>query len=237
MTDTDSEIDLQLQWEDETQERRATLEDCVTFGDSEPSESAVVGAPKRAEPGGVGLVEAEKPQNAYIEDEDDDFEWTEEREAALEAALEEAPTGSVPRVQLQLTLISSALEADDLGGEEATRLLKEVEDYLRKRLARESAKPSVDNELYTRSSRDKVNGLSAYLEATRALQEYVNDLDPLQLKVAHYALEQGGSFLNSATELIMACEPEEEEEEPETSEEPEPPEEDEEWDEDEEEDD
>lgn len=206
MSDDAPQLDLQLQWDDETETRRQTSLDSVAV-----ASEAARGETSQNREAPVASAEGLEPERAEAvkEDEDDAFEWTEEREAALEAALDEAGLLGVPRVQQQLSGLATALEQDQLDPERALELLDEVSDYLADRLQREQRKRPVDNELFTRSRADKVNGLFAYQEAAGALREYVDSADPLQLKVARYALRQGESFLDSASELIMACEPDE----------------------------
>lgn len=204
------ELDLRLKWQEQNV-RRQTDEDTVALDSESQLERHQLEDAATGDLISTDVVGDDELDSSYLEDEDDEFQWTEERERALEEALEESPEGSIPRVQLQLEEIMKGLQSETLESERTELLLGEVDAYLAQKIAAEQGKPEVDHAEFTQSRKDKLNALFAYQEAATALREFVKTGHEMQLKVASYATEQGGSFMQSARELLMDSEPDYEE--------------------------
>lgn len=211
--ESDPSVDLILRWR-ESDARRDGASDSIAVGDHPESEGgeAFLGGGSGAEFGSLESVAEEAPLE-HAEDEDDEFEWSEEREQALMDALDSAPEGTPAQVQQQLEAIASALEAKELSGEAARRLLAEVDAYLLAQLQKETRKRPVSHPGFMQARAEKLNALAAWQESAGALREFVENGDPVQLRVARYAGEQASSFLSASWELLLAAEPLEDEDE------------------------
>lgn len=207
MKEEDQKLDVRLNWR-ETQTRRDSARDSVSVmaDRGESSQEPELQAPDDSE-----LEQAEQTllaqEQADLESEEE-FQWSADRERALTEALQQSPEGAVPRVHLQLQAIAQGLEAKSLGSERALELLSEVAAYLSARLQAEHRKAPVKDELFMLSRTEKINSLYAYQESLTALVEYCRQEDPLQLKVASYAADQGQAFLATARQTLMEAEPE-----------------------------
>lgn len=207
MKEEDRQLDVRLNWR-ETQTRRDGARDSVSVT-ADRGESRV--EPELEVPDDHGPDEAEQTLLAQEQPElesEEEFQWSADRERALTEALQQAPEGAVPRVHLQLQAITQGLEAKSLQPERALELLSEVEAYLSARLQAEHRKAQVKDELFMQSRTDKINSLYAYQESNTALAEYCRQEDPLQLKVAAYAADQGQGFLAASRQALMQAEPE-----------------------------
>ena len=74
------------------------------------------------------------------------FQWTEERDRAIQELLETTVPGTLPAVHKQLQSIRHALVGGNLPEQRARQLLAEVQAYLRKHLQAEAGKRPVDHE-------------------------------------------------------------------------------------------
>ena len=207
----DSDFDVRLSWQDREAKLRNTDKDSVAVGTEALQANTLVEGVTQGELESDDEFGDDVPDSTYIEDQDDEFEWTEERERALEEALDESPEGTVPRVQVQLEAIKTGLESQSIDAEQGRALLTEVDKYLKFKIENEQQKIPVEHSELMQSRKEKLNALFAYQEAATALREYVEKGEAMQLKVAAYATEQGGSFLNAARELLMNSEPDYEE--------------------------
>ncbi len=209
--ENDPSVDLILQWRD-SDARRDSASDSIAVGDPEESEAgeALAGGGSGGEFGSLESIAEDAPLE-HAEDEDDEFEWSEEREQALMDALDSAPEGTPAQVQQQLEAIASALEAKELIPEAARRLLSEVDAYLLAQLQRETRKRPVAHPEFMQARAEKLNALAAWQECAGALRAYVETGEEVQLKVARYAGEQASSFLSTSWELLLAAEPLEDE--------------------------
>lgn len=135
------------------------------------------------------------------------FQWSQEREDAIEAALEVTPQGAYPRVHSQIKAILKGLEEKRLAAPKAIELLQEVGAYLTIRIKAEQAKIRVADEGFEEARKDKINALFSWQEAHKALVEYLAREDEIQLKIADYASEQACSLLDRSLELLLSIEP------------------------------
>lgn len=207
MKEEDPQLDVRLNWR-ETQSRRDGARDSVSVT-ADRGESR--DEPELQAPDDNGSDEAEQLLLAHQQPEletEEEFQWSADRERALTEALQQAPEGAVPRVHLQLQAITQGLETKSLQPERALALLSEVEAYLSVRLQAEHRKAPVKDELFMQSRTEKINSLYAYQESNTALAEYCRQEDPLQLKVAAYAADQGLGFLAASRQALMQAEPE-----------------------------
>lgn len=203
----ETELDVRLHWQDREAALRNTNKDSVAVGEEARGSDSQIQDVTQGTYAGGDVVGDEEHDEAYLEDQDDEFQWTEERERELEEALDESPEGSVPRVQLQLEAILTGLETESLEVERAPGLLDEIDRYLALRIETEQSKSPIEHADFTQSRKEKLNALFAFQEAVVALRQYLQEGQAMQLKVAAYATEQGGSFLQVARELLMKSEP------------------------------
>lgn len=163
---------------------------------------------KRAAAEALDVPSSEPAEPAEIPaDGSEDFQWTEERDQAILRLLETTAPGTLPSVHLQIQAIRHALMAGSLEAQRAGWLLNELESYLGEQIRQEEAKPPVDHPGVTRALEDKVKALSAWLQATEGLREYLEKPEEVFLNVSSYAADQGSAFLASARRLILECEP------------------------------
>ena len=211
MSEGERPVDFLLQWQSTAEKRRTTHQDSVEVEvpEGEAAEAGTVEhAPSESEPEAVPeeFVETPEEPGPHVED-DEEFEWSEDRERALDAAFSQAPEGSSPRVHLQLESIIAALSEAKLAAPQALVLVGEIDAYLQKRLQAERAKVPVAHPAFLQSREDKVKALVAWQEAAAALREYLEHGEEVQLKVARYAAEQGRTFLEASLEVLLAAEP------------------------------
>lgn len=209
MTDRDANVDLLLHWKDDAGTRRDGGEDLITVGQHLElgGDGAVEGggAELGVDPSSLKIIDEVPPEEEYGPEY---FEWSEDREQALCDALEAAPEGAVATVHTQLEAIAKGLEGGTLPPDRARMLLREVDTYLQGRIKAENAKRPVEDGDFMQSRGDKLNALVAWQESASALREYLDTGEAVQLKVATYAAEQAHSFLTGSREVLMACEPE-----------------------------
>ena len=153
---------------------------------------------------GEGLA-GEGPADEELRDES--LQWSAEREAALEEAFAQTPEGTAPAVQMQIQSIISALQEGSLPRPRAEMLLSEVESYLAGKVKAEQHKIPVAHPSFVQSRADKLNALFSWQESVVALREYLENHDPVQLKVAIYAAEQAVGLLDGALDVLLAAEP------------------------------
>lgn len=207
--DEKQQVDLRLQWED-SGKRRDQSTDSVAVGLVDDEE-------------GISEEVDSEPTEVNLEEVPDEFEWDADREQALLDALEETVEGSSPLVHRTIESVMMGLRAETMSADEARATLSEIEDYLTDNIDWEQSKPPVDNGDFMQSRQDKLNALFAWRESANALTEYLENREEVQLKVAGYAAEQGKSFLEQSLDLLMSCEPLDDEDEEEWDEDSENP--------------
>lgn len=203
MSSEDKPLDFVFRWKES--ERRDTGTDSVSVEVPDQEGDAELEAEQDQSPvAGEGFLDE-------ISDEDlseESFQWSAEREQALEDAFAQAPEGTAPRVQLQIQAIITALQEGSLQRPRAELLLSEVEAYLAAKVKAEQRKLPVAHEAFLQSRADKLNALFSWQESVAALREYLEGNDPVQLKVAIYAAEQACGLLDGALDVLLAAEPE-----------------------------
>lgn len=206
----DEALDFTLRWK-ETEAPRESGHDSVLLGIEETTEPTELHPRDDEESLGQdpSWHDSEEEPSVVESDGEESFQWSAEREAELEAALESIPTDAPARVHQQLTDIANALEAETLDRERALKLLSEVDNYLAARIQAEHDKPPVTHDGFMSYRGDKLNALYAWQEAATALRVYCTDGEEVQLKVAFYAAEQAAGFLLTAWETLQTTEPEE----------------------------
>jgi hypothetical protein len=207
--DNDSPVDLLLAWQEAGARRESSSDSVASLGPPEGVELRAGARGLEADPAALTRIEEAPPDQEYGPEL---FEWSADREQALIDALEQSPEGAVPRVHAQLEGILEGLQSGGLPSEKAALLVAEVEIYLAGRLQAERCKRPVADEDFMQSRADKLNALIAWQESAAALREYLEHGEAVQLKVAAYAAEQANSFLTGSREVLMACEPELDEE-------------------------
>ncbi len=193
-------LNFVLDWRGEAQERRAVgARDEVARLSSEAVEPEAVQEVLVEEP----VLEVEAP---FVEG-PEFFEWTAERERAIQRLLEEGPEGTLPTVHLQLVAIHQALKLGELESHQAVALLDEVDGYLGRRIGAEERKATVADPGFLSARAEKLKAFYAYLEASGSLREYVGGGEAVHLEVAAYAADQGTAFLAAARQLLFEVEP------------------------------
>lgn len=212
---TPKPLNFVLEWRGETQERRSqgAREEFTQLSEEAPEAEVVVEPePEPEEP----QVEAapEVPASTEAEPAPDDspeyFEWTAERERAIQRLLESAPEGNLPTVHLQLSAIHQALKHGNLDSGQAEKLLDEVDGYLARSIAAEERKVPVAHAAFLAARADKLKAFCAYLEASGSLRDFLSSKQEVHLDVAAYAADQGSSFLAGARQTLFEAEPVEE---------------------------
>ncbi|MBT9585844.1 hypothetical protein IV102_21055 [bacterium] len=150
---------------------------------------------------------------ARPEDAPEFFEWTEDRERAIQECLETTVPGTLPTVHLQLQSVLQALKHGNLTGQQAYPLIRELEVYLDGKVRHEERKVPVAHPSFLVARADKLKALYAWEEACRSLREFVRDGQVVQLEVAAYAAEQGSAFLAGVRRTLLEAEPFEDEDE------------------------
>lgn len=209
-------VNFKLEWKGEIGERRSqsAREEFSQF--SEEAARAQVVVEEEPEPdleaAPETFVEAPAAEPEAAPDESPEyFEWTAERERAIQRFLEAAPEGSLPTVHLQLSAIHQALKHGNLEASQAERLLDEVEGYLARHIALEERKVPVAHSEFLAARGEKLRAFSAYLEAAGALREFLAGGEAVHLDVSVYAADQGSAFLAGARQMLFEAEPLEEE--------------------------
>ena len=191
----EDQVDIRLSWEDEGRLRDRSA-DTVCVGEVE----AQTGRSEELDEAAHLIPDAEL----------DEFQWDADREQALLDALDETVEGTSPLVHQYIEMVLTGLKAETMSEEEARSALSEIEQYLSDTTEWERAKEPVDNDDFMQSREDKLNALFAWKESISALEQYLNEGEELQLKVASYAAEQGRGFLEQSLDLLLSCEPDEE---------------------------
>lgn len=211
-------VNFVLEWR-ESQERRSqpVRDEVAQLSEEAAAPVQVVAEP---EPEATAPPEApetfvETPPEGEPEPEPDEspefFEWTADRERAIQRFLETAPEGALPTVHRQLTAIHQALKHGNLDPKQAVFLLDEVDGYLAERISAEERKVPVADAAFLMARGEKLKAFDAFLEASGAMREYLANGETVQLDVAAYAADQGTTYLAGARQMIFDVEPEDEE--------------------------
>ena len=139
------------------------------------------------------------------------FEWTEDRDRAIQEFLETTTPGTLPSVHRQLLAILQGLRHGNLAKEPGWQLLAEVEAYLDQKIRAEECKVPVAHPVFLSARADKLKAFYAWEEACSALRTFMQDGEGVQLEVAAYACDQGSAFLAAARRLLLESEPLEDE--------------------------
>ena len=209
-------LNFVLEWRGEGGERRTQgareefARSAEGVAEAEVGEVVVTPEPEVAEaPGPETFVEAEAEPEA--EPSPEYFEWTADRERAIQRFLEAAPEGALPTVHVQLSAIHQALKHGNLDATQAARLLDEVDGYLGRHIALEERKVPVADVAFLSARGDKLKAFHAYLEASGNLREFLEGGQAVHLDVAAYAADQGSAFLAGARQVLFDAEPLEDE--------------------------
>jgi len=140
------------------------------------------------------------------------FQWTSERNKAIEEALSETREARLPTVHNQLDAIRRSLEKGEISGDRAQELLCEVERYLEEKIEHQKSKVTVAHEAVIGARSDLLKGLYSYQESVNSLKEYAASKEDVQLHLSVYTADQATSFIAQARQAIMEARPEEPEE-------------------------
>lgn len=137
---------------------------------------------------------------------EDGLQWSKEREQAIEEALEALPIDSTPLVHAQILGIIDALKRGTLAKPYAEKLLKEVTSYLSTRLKREESLALAAHIEFQHARESKLNALLYWQQASHALIAYLDNDDPLHLRLAQHACEQAHHHMEHALETLLSIE-------------------------------
>lgn len=203
-------VNFVLEWRESQERRRQPVRDEVAQLSEEAATSAeIVVEPEPGPPAEPPetLVETTPEAAPEPEESPEFFEWTADRERAIQRFLETAPEGALPTVHIQLTAIHQALKHGNLDPQQAVLLLDEVDGYLAERISAEECKVPVADAAFLMARGDKLKAFFAFLEASGAMREYLASGETVQLDVAVYAADQGTAFLAGARQLNFDAEP------------------------------
>lgn len=210
-------LNFVLEWRGEGGERRtqSAREEFARSaeGAAEAHEAVVTPEPDVAEePAPESFVETISEADApELEPAPEYFEWTADRERAIQRFLEAAPEGALPTVHVQLSAIHQALKHGNLDPAQARILLDEVDGYLGRHIALEECKVPVADVAFLNARADKLKAFHAFLEASGNLREFLEGGEGVHLDVAAYAADQGSAFLAGARQVLFDAEPLEDE--------------------------
>lgn len=208
-------VNFVLEWKESQERRRQPVRDEVAQLSEEAATSAEIvsqpAPPPEPQPEPQPQPQPEPQPEPEPDESPEFFEWTADRERAIQRFLETAPEGALPTVHLQLTAIHQALKHGNLDPKQAVALLDEVDGYLAERISAEEGKVPVADAAFLMARGDKIKAFYAFLEASGAMREFLASGEAVQLDVAVYAADQGTAFLAGARQMIFDAEPPEEE--------------------------
>lgn len=140
-------------------------------------------------------------------DASDEFQLSEDLNAAIEEALGHANDIQLPVIHSQLNNIIRGLETDSLTSSKALLLTDEVEGYIRKHLKHRESKPPVNHESFENARHHIIDGLHAYLDSTDIVRKYLETGTSDYIMMAQSFADQGSEFFLKATELMLESEP------------------------------
>jgi len=216
-------LDITMSWDDApvSGSRRSATDDSVWFsressGPSPPGDdaaghsfafnmlnNAVQSAMERHGDTGTSaalqLLEAEAHRPCVEGDfsDDEEFQWTRERNQAVEDALRITQETPFTAIYHQLTRIAGALAAGNLSGNTALRLLDEADRYLDNRIMQRQG--ALTGDTVFEEIRDHVrDGLVLFREASAALREYLKEPAPLHLDLVARLCDEANEFIREA---------------------------------------
>ncbi|MBM3464538.1 MAG: hypothetical protein FJX76_20780 [Armatimonadetes bacterium] len=187
---TEENLDVLLHWNDDIPAAPRPEGDSVDLGEAEVEAAAVEATVRGAMP--VPEI----------------FEYTRERDAAIEAALRGMAESPVARVHAQLERIREALEARALPAERATALLDEVDAYLAGHIKTRTGRPPVDDERITGARATVADALHLFGDVSQMLRQYLESQSPGDLILAQRLGDQAASFLFTARHALLDAAPE-----------------------------
>jgi len=186
------------EWKDK---KRRAAEEHAQEGEAEDAAWAAALGPEH----GIG---SEEPTLAVAGIAPEAFQWTEERDRAIQELLESTAPGTLPAVHVQLQSIHNGLLTGGLDKERATMLLAEVDGYLQSLIRQEENRVQVDHEGFVSAREDKLRALSAWQESSNSLRQFIEKDEKVFLDVATYAADQGSAFLAASRRQLLESEPE-----------------------------
>lgn len=180
-------VDVMLRWADAAAPAPRPAGDVFVEGASEDEAGAVearADAPL-APPSGEG------------------FQWTRDREQALEAALRQMADAPLACVHRQLDDLRAALEGGELEPARARALLEEVDAWLERELRRREARPPAADER-VREARSRVaDALHAYRDLAGLLRGFLDSRNPADLVLSRRLGDLAAGFLLQAREELL----------------------------------
>jgi len=197
-------------------ENPAALEassDDVPAGAAAPQQSVPASQAEKPIATGAAAIPAETtpPSSEAIQEEgerEEFFQWTAERNKAIEEALSETSEARLPTVHSQLDAIRRSLEKGEITGKRALTLLGEIETYLGEKIDYQKNKVTVAHEAVIGARSDLLKGLYSYQESVNSLKEYLTSGEDVQLHLSVYTADQATSFIAQARHTIMEAKPE-----------------------------
>ncbi len=180
-------LDLVLRWADAAAPAPRPMEDLFeqkTHLDAAAEVREVAAAPP-GQPAGEG------------------FQWTRDREQALESALRQRAGTPLACAHRQLDEIRAALEMDELPPARARDLLGEVEAWLDRELERRSARPASRDDRVREARSRTADALHSYLDLAGLLRGFLDSRNPAELVLARRLGDLAAGFLLQAREELL----------------------------------
>ncbi len=131
------------------------------------------------------------------------FQWTRDREQALESALRQMADTPLACVHRQLDEIRAALEMDRLAPARARGLLDEVEAWLHREIQRRSARPASRDERVREARSRTADALHSYQDLADLLRGFLDSRNPAELVLARRLGDLAAGFLLQAREELL----------------------------------
>lgn len=142
------------------------------------------------------------------------FQWTRDREQALESALRQMADTPLACVHRQLDEIRAAMEMDRLPPARARDLLGEVETWLDREIQRRSARPASRDERVREARSRTADALHSYQDLAGLLRGFLDSRNPAELVLARRLGDLAAGFLLQAREELLQTPEESTEDQP-----------------------
>ncbi|MFP4498166.1 MAG: hypothetical protein ACLFQV_08140 [Vulcanimicrobiota bacterium] len=218
-TDLKKKFDLFLEWKEEQELACAKAQGKDMFQSSVPEtgDIKIYEPVEKEEPlelneeTGEALISESEGNNyentGFSNDGPDKFEFSEDRQKAIEEALSQFHALALPPVHSQLLKIYQALEENKLEPGYGKKLLKEIENYLIKKIACINSRQEIAMPTVMLARKQALGALENYLNSADFLQKYLEENDQTNLHVAIMLIQQAYQILMESKETLLASRP------------------------------
>ena len=146
----------------------------------------------------------EEDDDSLWEDEEDYFQDLEERNALLEEALRDRIESPFPPVYNQISRLIDSIERGEETLKPVSYYIKELDNYIARKLKVFSSLPEVDNDSITRSNQLMLDGLNLLVEVCNGINRYTEDGSPYHMTLAKQLLAQANAFFSEGKDLLLS---------------------------------